>query len=124
VRLFGAAGVGEAWGELVAEQSEAAHQHLRRARRAGLQIDVWDEARDERVGLMFSLGALGDAVSSYGTCRDRSPGSSTTTPGSSSRPAGAGRAPSLGRLRKLVGDVDEFRVTVAFGLVLAANRLP
>jgi hypothetical protein len=69
------------------------------------------------------FGALGDAVSSYGTCRDRSPGSSTTTPGSSSRPRwGAGRAPSLGRLRKLAGNVHEFRVTVAFGLVLAAEQ--
>jgi hypothetical protein len=30
-------------------------------------VDVWDEARDERDGLMFSLGALGEAVSIYGT---------------------------------------------------------
>ena len=34
-------------------------------------IDVWDEARDEGDGLVFSLGALGEAISIYGTCRDR-----------------------------------------------------
>jgi len=34
-------------------------------------VDVWDEARGERDGLAFSLGALGEAISIYGTCRDR-----------------------------------------------------
>jgi hypothetical protein len=61
VRLFGAAGVSDAWGELVAEQSEAAHQHLRRARRAGLQIDARDEARDERDALTY-IGGYGWVV--------------------------------------------------------------
>jgi hypothetical protein len=35
-------------------------------------VDVWDEARDERNGLRFLLGALGEAIRIYGTCRDRS----------------------------------------------------
>jgi hypothetical protein len=30
-----------------------------------------NEARDERDGLTFSLGARSEAVSIYGTCRDR-----------------------------------------------------
>jgi hypothetical protein len=34
-------------------------------------VEVWDEARDERDGLHFSLGRLGDAIWIYGTCRDR-----------------------------------------------------
>jgi hypothetical protein len=34
-------------------------------------VGVWDEARDERNGLVFSLAALGDAIWIYGTCRDR-----------------------------------------------------
>jgi hypothetical protein len=34
-------------------------------------VDVWDEARDEHNGLVFSLGALGEAIWIYGTCRDR-----------------------------------------------------
>ncbi len=34
-------------------------------------VQVWDEARDERDGLMFSVGALGEAVWIYGACRDR-----------------------------------------------------
>jgi hypothetical protein len=34
-------------------------------------IDVWDEARGKRDGLVLSLGALGEAISIYGTCRDR-----------------------------------------------------
>jgi hypothetical protein len=34
-------------------------------------VDVWDEARDERDGLVFSLAALGEAIWIYGTCRDR-----------------------------------------------------
>jgi hypothetical protein len=34
-------------------------------------IDVWDEAREERDGLVFSLEALGEAIWIYGTCRDR-----------------------------------------------------
>ena len=34
-------------------------------------LEVWDEARDERDGLVFSLTALGDAIWIYGTCRDR-----------------------------------------------------
>jgi hypothetical protein len=36
-----------------------------------LVVGVWDEARDERNGLLFSLAALGDAIWIYGTCRDR-----------------------------------------------------
>ncbi len=34
-------------------------------------VEVWDEARDERDGLTFSVGALGEAVWIYGACRDR-----------------------------------------------------
>jgi hypothetical protein len=34
-------------------------------------VDVWEEARDERSGLVFSLAALGEAIWIYGTCRDR-----------------------------------------------------
>jgi hypothetical protein len=34
-------------------------------------VEVWDEAREERNGLVFSLGALGEAIWIYGTCRDR-----------------------------------------------------
>jgi hypothetical protein len=34
-------------------------------------LDGWDEARDERNGLVFSLTALGEAIRIYGTCRDR-----------------------------------------------------
>jgi hypothetical protein len=34
-------------------------------------LEVWDEARDEREGLLLSLGRLGDAIWIYGTCRDR-----------------------------------------------------
>ncbi len=34
-------------------------------------IEVWDEAREERNGLAFSIGALGEAIWIYGTCRDR-----------------------------------------------------
>jgi hypothetical protein len=34
-------------------------------------LQVWDEARDERDALVFSLTALGDAIWIYGTCRDR-----------------------------------------------------
>jgi len=34
-------------------------------------LEGWDEARDERNGLAFSLTALGDAIWIYGTCRDR-----------------------------------------------------
>jgi hypothetical protein len=34
-------------------------------------VDVWDEARDERDGMAFSLGSLGEAIRIYGTCRDR-----------------------------------------------------
>jgi len=34
-------------------------------------IDVWDQARDERDGLSLSLGALREAISIYGTRRDR-----------------------------------------------------
>ena len=33
--------------------------------------DLWDETRGERDGLEFSLAALGEAISIYGTCRDR-----------------------------------------------------
>jgi hypothetical protein len=32
-------------------------------------IETWDEARDERIGLLFSIAAL--AIWIYGTCRDR-----------------------------------------------------
>ena len=35
-------------------------------------LEVWDEARDERNGLVFSITALGEAIWIYGTCRDRS----------------------------------------------------
>lgn len=34
-------------------------------------LDVWDEARDERNGLQYSIAALGEAIWIYGTCRDR-----------------------------------------------------
>jgi hypothetical protein len=34
-------------------------------------IEVWDEAREERNGLLLSLARLGDAIWIYGTCRDR-----------------------------------------------------
>jgi hypothetical protein len=34
-------------------------------------LDVWDEARDERNSLVFSLTALGEAIWIYGTCKDR-----------------------------------------------------
>jgi hypothetical protein len=34
-------------------------------------VETWDEARDERNGLLFSIAALGDAIWIYGTCRDR-----------------------------------------------------
>ena len=34
-------------------------------------VDMWDEAREERNGLVFSLAALGEAIWIYGTCRDR-----------------------------------------------------
>ena len=34
-------------------------------------VEVWDEARMGRNGLVFSLGALGEAIWIYGTCRDR-----------------------------------------------------
>jgi hypothetical protein len=34
-------------------------------------LEVWDEARDERNGLVFSITALGEAIWIYGTCRDR-----------------------------------------------------
>jgi hypothetical protein len=34
-------------------------------------LEVWDEARDERNSLVFSLTALGEAIWIYGTCRDR-----------------------------------------------------
>lgn len=34
-------------------------------------VDVWDEARDDRNALAFSLAALGEAIWIYGTCRDR-----------------------------------------------------
>jgi hypothetical protein len=34
-------------------------------------VEVRDEAREERNGLVFSLGALGEAIWIYGTCRDR-----------------------------------------------------
>ena len=34
-------------------------------------LDVWDEARDERNGLQYSITALGEAIWIYGTCRDR-----------------------------------------------------
>jgi hypothetical protein len=34
-------------------------------------VDVWDQARDERDAFGLSLGALGDAISIYGTCRHR-----------------------------------------------------
>lgn len=34
-------------------------------------LEVWDEAREERNGLVFSLTALGEAIWIYGTCRDR-----------------------------------------------------
>jgi len=34
-------------------------------------VEVWDEAREDRNGLVFSLGALGEAIWIYGTCRDR-----------------------------------------------------
>ena len=34
-------------------------------------LEVWDEARDERNGLVFSTTALGEAIWIYGTCRDR-----------------------------------------------------
>ena len=33
-------------------------------------VDVWDEAREERDGLAFSLAAFGEAIWIYGTCRD------------------------------------------------------
>jgi len=32
-------------------------------------LEVWDEARDERNGQVFSLTALGEAIWIYGTCR-------------------------------------------------------
>ena len=32
-------------------------------------VETWDEARDERDGLLFSIAAL--AIWIYGTCRDR-----------------------------------------------------
>ena len=35
-------------------------------------LEVWDESRDERNGLVFSITALGEAIWIYGTCRDRS----------------------------------------------------
>ena len=34
-------------------------------------LETWDEARDERNGLVFSITALGEAIWIYGTCRDR-----------------------------------------------------
>jgi hypothetical protein len=34
-------------------------------------LEVWDETRDERNGLVFSITALGEAIWIYGTCRDR-----------------------------------------------------
>jgi len=34
-------------------------------------LDAWDEAREERNGLAFSIVALGEAIWIYGTCRDR-----------------------------------------------------
>ena len=34
-------------------------------------LEVWDEARDERNGPVFSITALGEALWLYGTCRDR-----------------------------------------------------
>ena len=34
-------------------------------------LEVWDEARDERNALAFSITALGEAIWIYGTCRDR-----------------------------------------------------
>ena len=34
-------------------------------------LEVWDEARDERNRLVFSITAFGEAIWIYGTCRDR-----------------------------------------------------
>jgi hypothetical protein len=34
-------------------------------------VDVWDQARDERDAFSLSVRALGEAISIYGTCRDR-----------------------------------------------------
>jgi hypothetical protein len=34
-------------------------------------LEVWDEARAERNGLVFSITALGEAIWIYGTCSDR-----------------------------------------------------
>jgi hypothetical protein len=34
-------------------------------------VDLWNETRDVRDALVFSLEALGEAISIYGTCRDR-----------------------------------------------------
>jgi hypothetical protein len=34
-------------------------------------LEVWDEAREERNSLVFSLTAVGEAIWIYGTCRDR-----------------------------------------------------
>jgi len=34
-------------------------------------LEVWDEARDERNGLRYSISSLGEAIWIYGTCRDR-----------------------------------------------------
>jgi hypothetical protein len=34
-------------------------------------VEVWDQARDERDGLSFSVGRLGEAVWIYGAFRDR-----------------------------------------------------
>lgn len=34
-------------------------------------VDGWDQARDEGDGVVLSLAPLGEAISIYGTCRDR-----------------------------------------------------
>jgi hypothetical protein len=37
----------------------------------GSVVEVWDEAIAERNSLARSIGALGEAIWIYGTCRDR-----------------------------------------------------
>ena len=71
IELYGAVLVGALEACDAALEREVAPELEVQLPRVESVVDVWDEARDERNGVAFSLTALGEAIWIYGTCRDR-----------------------------------------------------
>jgi len=71
IELYGAVLVGALEACDAALEREVAPELEVQLPRVESVVDVWDEARDERNGVAFSLAALGEAIWIYGTCRDR-----------------------------------------------------